>query len=523
MISALIVFAQVAAPVMPAGASIEFHAQVLAIEQMLAAGEFAKASERLNDMPTAALSIAWDDAAVPQDQRAGFAQARDTALASWNLFGPSIAFTVQPTGSLGFKFAPTSGKKSHDGSTHLGMWLNLNRPRAEAVIGLSRGDKSTVTSINGVHNDVARAIGSYFGVGDSPVSSTAMYPSHFAAGRSMLMRQDVDAAIGNLRVLDALRAAAAQRQKVTPAKSKLVVGEGFKLGKMLQGEKKQFTIDLKNEGDAPLQMWLKPECGCTTVQGALTVAPGATWPLTVAFDSKEFDGDVTKGIAIVTNDPVQPVRHFKIEGNIRPMYRFLTPAGPVAILDEQGGSFDVYLTFKDVEPFNIKRLDLNGLPGEVDYVAWQGELPDPQRGEPSAVRKGYKITVTIPDRIPPGRSPGTLILSTDSPIVPRVQFTVQAQKGIVALPDELYLGVASEPKAYKLLVSRPGRPFRIMGVTSQSPAFKVDYKQVTTDEYALEIAYDGKAPKGEFSTSLRVTTDDPKQPVVTIPVIGTIR
>ncbi|MEZ0326096.1 MAG: DUF1573 domain-containing protein [Fimbriimonas sp.] len=524
MITALIAFAQTIGPSLPAGVSPEFSAQVLAIEQMLEAGEFDKASERLKAMPTQELALAWDDSAVPADQRPALQQARDMAFATWNMFAPALKLSVSPSALVALKFVPSTEQKTADGAATVGMALKLERPKAQALIGLVRGaDGKTVTSANNVHNDVVRAIGTYLGVGQSPVTSTAMFPMHYAGAKAILMKQDATAALENLRVLDTLRAAAAQKLRMTAAQPKLVVGDRISLGQMFQGERKSFKVDLRNDGNAPLQMWVKPDCGCTTVQGPQTIAPGQTLPMNVNFDSSEFDGDVDKGLTLVTNDPAEPVRHFKMEASVRPMYRFLTPSGPVAILDDKGGTFDFFLTFKDAEPFKIVHYDLTSLPATVSYVPWEGELADPLRGEPNAPRRGYKFTVVIRPGIPPGRSPGTLILQTDSKIAPRVQFIVQAQKGIVALPDELFLGEISEAKTSKLLVSRPGRPFKVLGVESMSPSFKATFKAVKDDEYALEVAYDGKAPKGELATMLKVKTDDPKQPLVNIPVIGTIR
>ncbi len=518
MITALLALAQTAAPVLPPGVSQEFGTQVIAIERMLEAGEFDKASEKLEGMPTAEVAVSWDDSGVPADMKVSFLQARDMAFATWKMVAPGVKFDVKPSGSVNFKFSDTAAQSPN------GMSLTFKRPEAEVLIGLTRGEAyKTITSVNNVHNDVARALGAYLGVGNSPFASSVMLPKPAETQRSRLMPQDASVAIENLKVLDALRAAAAQKVKITPTHSKAVIGDSHDLGKMLHGEMRSFKIDVRNDGNGPLKMWLKPECGCTSLVGAQTVAPNSTTPIEVMFDTKEFDGDIVKGITFVTNDPVQPIREFKIRGNIRPMYRFLTPSGPVAILEENGASYDIFLTFKDVKPFHIKRADLLGIPGEVTVSIWKGEMADPQRGEGVLPRAGYKMTVLIPNRIPPGRSPGTLVVQTDSPIAPRVQFTVQAQKGIVALPDELYLGEVSEAKTSRLLVSRPGRPFNITGVESKSASFKVEVKKISADEYALEIAYDGKAPKGDLASSLVVTTDDPKQPVVTIPIVGTAR
>jgi hypothetical protein len=37
-------------------------------------------------------------------------------------------------------------------------------------------------------------------------------------------------------------------------------------------------------------------------------------------------------------------------------------------------------------------------------------------------------------------------------------------------------------------------------------------------EYTLSVKYDGKAPEHRLDTQIRITTDDPKQPIILIPL-----
>ena len=83
MISALLVLLQIPTPVLPAGVNPELSAKVLAVEQKLDAGDFAAAKVSLDALPSTDIAYSWNDAAIPEDQRTSFAEARDQAIAMW--------------------------------------------------------------------------------------------------------------------------------------------------------------------------------------------------------------------------------------------------------------------------------------------------------------------------------------------------------------------------------------------------------------------------------------------------------
>jgi hypothetical protein len=58
-------------------------------------------------------------------------------------------------------------------------------------------------------------------------------------------------------------------------------------------------------------------CGCTTAdERPDTVAPSERGVVTVVFNSANFEGEVTKPVTVITNDPHQPVTRLFIEGTV---------------------------------------------------------------------------------------------------------------------------------------------------------------------------------------------------------------
>ena len=100
-----------------------------------------------------------------------------------------------------------------------------------------------------------------------------------------------------------------------------------------------------------------------------------------------------------------------------------------------------------------------------------------------------------------------------------------AQKGIVALPDQVYLGeISGSAKRASFLVSRPGRDFAITKITSDSTRFKASSEAVRGKwEHKVTVEFDGKATQGPLNANIVVHTDDPKQPQITVPIKAFIR
>lgn len=89
-------------------------------------------------------------------------------------------------------------------------------------------------------------------------------------------------------------------------------------GEMKQGDKKTHTFTLTNKGKSDLLIRrVRSSCGCTAVAPSTKViAPGATAPIKVTFDSRGKRGRQSKSITVITNDPKTPTTTLRISSNI---------------------------------------------------------------------------------------------------------------------------------------------------------------------------------------------------------------
>ncbi len=97
----------------------------------------------------------------------------------------------------------------------------------------------------------------------------------------------------------------------------------FDFGDMKQGDKKNHTFNLKNDGKSELIIRnVRSSCGCTAVAPSKKViAAGESVPIEVSFDSRGKRGRQSKTITVITNDPKNSTTTLRISSNV------ITPEG----------------------------------------------------------------------------------------------------------------------------------------------------------------------------------------------------
>ncbi|MFZ5430927.1 MAG: DUF1573 domain-containing protein [Bacteroidota bacterium] len=92
----------------------------------------------------------------------------------------------------------------------------------------------------------------------------------------------------------------------------------YDFGEMKQGDKKEYTFELVNNGKRDLIIRnIRSSCGCTAVSPSKKViAPGETAPIKVVFDSTGKKGRQSKTVTVITNDPKNSTTTLRISTNI---------------------------------------------------------------------------------------------------------------------------------------------------------------------------------------------------------------
>lgn len=518
-------------PTIPAGTHSSFAESVLAIEERLEKGDFAGASSLLSRLPKKTIKISWDDSQVPAKDRAHFTEARDRVVKNWMQAVPSLNIAVGKPADISFAFAKTlpqeEGQPHPPGAVHF-FSNDPKEVRLETVISLKRSasplpgrkDEASlvVSEAPDIHNEVAFAIASYLGLGEAKLAGTYASRYDFGnVGATRLTSAETRLVAELFEIQQVLRKAVQGKKRLAAARARLALPETeIRLPNAKQGEAVSFKFQIDNAGNSPLMLKIQPDCGCLAARYDSELKAGGTTLVNATVNTFDFVGDLKKRFYIYSNDPEKAMAEFVVTIKVQPMYEIVIPGGPTRVMGDDPYTFDAFIALADGVEMNVKEFRLDGaVPAKVSHEMWTGVIP----GE-TEPKKGIKFTFNVDSKVPNGRLPATLLVVTTNQMFPVLRLNFNVQKGIVALPDMVYFGqVPKAPRRGAFLVSRPNKGFKILKVESDNPHFTAEARSIREDtEYRVVVDYDGKSDFGTIEASLTVTTDDPKQPTIKVPI-----
>ena len=378
-----------------------------------------------------------------------------------------------------------------------------------------------------VEMECAYAIGSYLGLAEQPKMGTAMGRTDgLLQLRAIVAPFEMQIAELNVAIGEYLRKAVAAKKRLTPARPALFVNPmTLDFGKEVQGKIIETSFQVENRGNVPMSFSVVPDCSCFTLSYKSILEPGSTGLVRVFIDSTEFPGPFNKGLFVFSGDPEIPQRRIAVTGSVEPQYRIVTADNSGTIqMDDSGAKGVFYFLTAPDAPVAVKQVTLSGVNGIADIEPWKGVIADPALNEPARERSGYKITVLMSPSQIRGRVMGTMRVQTDSGTFPNILYSFYVQRGIAANPTTLFLGdISREPHRAWIMLSRPGKPFKVLNISSTNPHLKASVEALpTVGDYKLVVEYSGKGDLGPLTGVVTVTTDDPGQPKIEIPVQGNV-
>ena len=337
---------------------------------------------------------------------------------------------------------------------------------------------------------------------------------------------------------------AAQKAKATATESKdeekaprLTIVEPVKdYGTVPKGDKLDWAFLIKNTGDADLQIIAaKPGCGCTVADFDKVIKPGATGKVTAHVDTTAFAGPIAKSVTLETNDPNTPTAQLTLHAIVKP-YVEAYPAGFTRfnLLQGDADTQTVTLYSEEDDPFEIKNIEVPN-----DYIkATFSKIEKKEDMAPNVGRPGqnqYKINITVggPDaKI--GPLADKIRIVTNSKHQPeytvsvsgviRPTFRVDPPAGVnfgeVAPSDSaatrsilLHSNDTKTPEKFVVTKAESSNPNVLAAV--KPGANKGDF------EVTLQLAKDSKP--GDIDGTVKIFTSDKINPVVTVPVKGTVK
>jgi hypothetical protein len=331
-------------------------------------------------------------------------------------------------------------------------------------------------------------------------------------------------------------ATATSKEKAADKAPHLTVVEPVKdFGTVPKGEKLDWSFLVKNTGNADLEIIAaRPSCGCTVADFDKIIKPGQTGKVTAHVDTTNFAGPIAKAVTLDTNDPSTPSAQVTIHAIVKP-YVEAHPAGFVRFNMLQGDTDvqTVTLYSEETEPFEILKVEVPQPWIKVDYK----KIEDQSLAVPAVGRTGqnqYRVNITAGG---PDAKVGPLAekvhVVTNSKHSPDFWISVS---GVIRPTFRMEpLGVnfgevaPTDSAATRSVVLRSNNlkapeTFVVNKVESSVPGVTAAVKPTQNKgEFEVTVQVAPNAKLGEVDGNVTIYTNDKVNPVVTVPIKGTIK
>ncbi|MES1228228.1 MAG: DUF1573 domain-containing protein [Armatimonadota bacterium] len=514
---------------MPGFTNQEFQSQVASVVNEAKGGNWAEAKKKSLLLPSKKLAIQYDDKEVPAGSKEAFREGFDEALQLWRVALKDYDLSVAKSGQLRIAFAPELAVNEDSGIPRgaASFWSEDSKsPRLEVVIGLTRMKPAERATQIQVKQEVVYAIGQYFGLAEAVVPTKAMARTDLMSNLNpRIDRGEVSSVDRAVALSDSLRASVADGKVPLMAFPRALLGINFYKGEPIdEGKPYLFQIPVSNMGDGDLHLAVVPNCSCFTVESPDVIAPGDTKVINVKSSTQGYMGEQHKALFIYTDDPDDPVRMFRFDAFIRPKFRVIDPnGGKVIPVNDEGTRASLIVYAPSGKPFKVTSASLAGVQGEASVGPFSGELADPEMQQPATQREGYKIDVLMSAKTIQGRVPVTLVVNTDDPQYPRMNYRLVLQRGIVSDPEEVFFGhVKRRTSSRVFTLTSAGAGFKVLDIGVSDPCLKATWDMVSPEKYKVTVQLTDKVDFGQFVGELRIKTDSASQPTVFVPVRATV-
>lgn len=495
--------------------------------RQVANGAFDQAAPRLKaNAPAATPRIFADWSSVPRTERAAYRSALEQTAQHWTLaLGTDVAFQWSPREEdadvlLFFDARVATLRFSQAHLLCSSSALKLAEPGGKRLavirISLAVPDGDDAHSAASAAHLFGQGLGVYLGLSATQSEEDLMGPdTHNSRVAVRPSATDVRRAKELLEIRRLLAhyaekrvAAHAARPVATFAKTEMDAGEVWR------GDNARLVFSLKNSGDAPLELEAEPNCGCVVPEFDRVIAPGKEGKITAELKTAALRGQIVKTIDVRSNDPDRPQMRLYLRATVLSVVQVLPTDTPIVALKEaQPTVKELELRVRGKEPVKIDRIQVN-----VPYATAETE----QGAGPV-----FKLKVRVAPEAPVGRSAFLVTIQTNSSREPQVTVTVICEKGILAVPSNVFLGAITPrtPTPVEQIVTlmkREGK-FHIQKVTSDDPRLTVRVEpQQDGMQYRLIFSYMGGWSPGAVRARVVAYTDDPKQPQFEIPVMANV-
>lgn len=351
-----------------------------------------------------------------------------------------------------------------------------------------------------------------------------------------MSKQIVLSALILLVSLSAFAAGEPQAAQAAPKAPRLTIVEPVKdFGTVAKGDKLDWSFTIKNTGNADLEILAaKPSCGCTVADFDKVIKPGQTGKVTAHVDTTAFAGPIAKAVTVESNDTSAPSAQLTIHAVVKP-YVEAHPGGFVRFMLLQGEADTQALTIysEETEPFEIVRVDVPQTWIKADFK----KIEDPAAIVPGVGRPNqnqYRLAITAggPDaKIGPLAEKVRIVTNSQHQPEFFISVTGMIRPSVLVDPYGVNFGeiLPNDAAGTRAIVLRSGNlktpeTFVVSKAESSIPSIHATVTPAANKgEYQVTLRVDETARPGDINGTVKIYTNDAVNPVVTVPVRGTIK
>jgi len=290
------------------------------------------------------------------------------------------------------------------------------------------------------------------------------------------------------------------------------------VGRVKKGDPIRQDFVIRNTGDAPLEITeVKPSCGCTVAEYDAVIPPGGSGLVRTVVKTDSFGGGIAKSVTVFTNDVGNPKLNLVVKALIhepvvaRPGYaRFMTVQGQPADTSVQ-----------TISATDGSEIEVLSVASPYSFVKATHSREEGDQGR-------WRVELSLDREAPTGSLADYVVVRTDHPEQAEVKIAVSGLvRPIIAVaPRVADFGRrnVAEPQRKSLEVKNQGAAaVELTEVTTDLAGLEAEIEAVVEGRhYRIQLTLTDGVPKGDFEGRLTIKTSSARQPVVEIPLRGTI-
>jgi hypothetical protein len=290
------------------------------------------------------------------------------------------------------------------------------------------------------------------------------------------------------------------------------------VGKVKKGEPIRQEFVIRNTGDAPLEITeVKPSCGCTVAEYDAVIAPGGSGRVKVEIETDSFGGGLAKSVTVFTSDAANPRLDLVVKALIREPV--VARPGYVRFMTVQGQPVDP--SVQTVSSTDGREIEVLSVSSPYRFVKATHRRDEAEAGR-------WRVELSLDREAPAGPLADYVVVRTDHPEQPEVRIAVSGLvRPIIAVaPKVADFGRRQvvEPQSKSLEVKNLGdSAVQLTEATSDVAGVEAVIEPVEEGRlYRIQLTLTDALPKGDFEGRLTIKTSSDRQPVVEVPLRGTI-